>query len=167
VKSCLRREHGFADFLWFSAIGWTPVLVACLGIATASLAWMLAYLGVMLLLGIVEIGTLCRHCPYYSQQPGMTVHCKAMWGPTKWFRPRPGPLAALEKAALFLFFVIAFSFPIYWLVPQPKLLAIYIVTVGIMLATLTRYECNRCMFFDCPFNRVSKEAKSEAQDTAE
>ena len=161
MKNCLRKEHRFPDFLWFSAIGWMPVLVACLAIADSSLLWMLGYLGVMLALGVVEIRFLCRHCYYYGQQPGKTVHCKAMWGPAKWFSPRPGPLSSVDRAMLYSFLGLAFLFPIYWLVPQPKFLVIYLVSVVVMLVTLARYECNQCMFFDCPFNRVSEDIEAE------
>ena len=167
MKNCIRRRHNFSDFVWFSMLGWTPVLVACLAIASSSLLWMAAYLGVMLLLGLVEIGFLCRHCPYFAQEPGLTVHCKAMWGPTKWSRPKPGRLSRLDRGVFSFFMLAALAFPVYWLIPQWQFFLIYVVSVALMFFTLTRYECNRCMFFDCPFNRVSKEAKKEAQDTAE
>jgi hypothetical protein len=140
-------------------VGLLPVFVACLAIANSSLLWMAGYLVVMLLLGVVEVRCLCRHCPYYVMQPGATVHCKAMWGPTKWFKPEPGALSLLDKAILYSFFVISFSYPIYWLALQPKLLVIYLWAIGIMVWTLARYECNRCMFFDCPFNFVDEETK--------
>lgn len=160
AKNCLRTKHEFRDFVLFYVIGWTPVLVACLAIASTSLLWVLGYLGVMLSLGVVEIRFFCRHCPYYGQQPGKTVRCKFLWGPMKWARPRPGALSSFDKAMFYSFLVLAFSFPIYWLVPQPKFLVIYLISMIIMLVTLARYECTRCMFFDCPFNRVSEEAKA-------
>ena len=161
MKGPLRRAHRFSDYIWFSVVGWTPVLVACLAIADSSLLWVPVYLGVMLLLGFAEIGFLCRHCPYYRQQPGCTVHCKAMWGPTKWVRPKPGPLSLLDKAVLYFSFLLAFSFPIYWLAMQPEFLVIYLVSIAVMVLTLARYECNRCMFFDCPFNFVGEDVKAE------
>jgi len=161
TKNCLRTKHEFSDFLWFFAIGWMPVLVACLAIASSSLLWVPVYLGVMFFLGVVEIRFLCSHCHYYRQETGKIVYCKSMWGPTKWAKPRQGPLSSFDKTILFSFLILAFSFPIYWLVPQPKFLVIYLLSAVIMLVTLARYECNRCMFFDCPFNRVSKEAKAD------
>jgi hypothetical protein len=82
-----------------------------------------------------------------------------MWGPTKWFKPKPGALSFIDKVVLYSFFVISFSYPVYWLALQPKLLVIYLWSIAIMVFTLARYECNRCMFFDCPFNFVSDETK--------
>lgn len=160
MKNSLRTDNKFRDFVSFFVIGWMPVLVACLAIASTSLLWVLAYLGVMLSLGVVEIRFLCRHCPHYRQQPGKTVHCRFMWGPTKWFSPRPGAPSNVGKAILYFWFLLSFSFPIYWLAQQPKFLVIYLLSILAFLLTLARYECNRCMFFDCPLNRVSEEAKA-------
>jgi hypothetical protein len=156
MKICFREGHRFSDFLWFVALGGVPEIVACFAIADKSLAWMGGYLGFMLLFGVAEVRFLCRHCPYYNQHSGRTVHCKAMWGPTKWFKHKPGALGSLDKMMLYLFFLLAFSFPIYWLVLRPEFLALYLLSIIIMIWTLGRYECNRCMFFGCPFNRVDK-----------
>jgi len=161
TKNYLRPKHEFSDFLWFFALGWMPVLVACLAIASSSLLWVLVYLVVMFFLGVVEIRFLCSHCHYYKQEKGKILHCQSMWGPTKFARPRQGPLSSFDKVMLFSFLILAFSFPIYWLVQQPKFLVIYLLSAVIMLVTLARYECTRCMFFDCPFNRVSTDIKNE------
>lgn len=161
MRKCLRTEHQFPDFPWFVLVGGMPFLVGIFAIANISLLWLSGYLVLMLIFGVVQIRFLCRHCPYYRQQPGKTVHCKAMWGPTKWFRPRPGALSSVDKAILFSFFLLTFLFPMYWLVLQPQLLVIYCLSTVIMVWTLARYECNRCMFFDCPFNRVSRNVKND------
>lgn len=162
MKNCLRTEHRFSDFLWFALVGGMPFLVGALAIASSSLLWLLGYLVFMLcFFSVAQIRFLCTHCPYYRQQPGKTVHCKSMWGPTKLFRPRPGALSSFDKAMLYFFFLLSFSFPMYWLILQPKFLVIYLLSIVVMVFTLGRYECNRCLFFDCPFNRVSNNVKTD------
>ena len=160
MSNGLKTEHRITDFLWSMLLGVLPVVVACFAIANSPLLWMLGYLVVMLLLGVAEVGCLCRHCPYYRQQPGITVHCRFMWGPTKWFKPKPGALSSLDKAILYSFFVLAFSFPLYWLIQQPALLVIYLWAIGIMVWTLGRYECTQCIHFGCPFNAAAKADQS-------
>ena len=160
MKNCLREGHQITDFLWFMLVGVLPVFVACFAIvAKGSLLWLAGYLVIMLLLEVVEVWCLCRHCPYYRQQPGVTVHCKAMWGPTKWFKPKLGALSYLDKVILYSFFFISFTYPIYWLALQPELLVVYLWSIGIMVWTLGRYECGRCMHFHCPFNLVGEDVK--------
>jgi len=82
-----------------------------------------------------------------------------MWGPTKWFKPKTGALTTLDKTILYSFFAISFSYPVYWLALRPELLVIYLWAIGIMVWTLGRYECNRCMNFGCPFNFVKEDVK--------
>ena len=163
MSSGLKKEHRFTEFLAHTLGGLLPVVPACFAIASSSLLWMLGYLVVMFLLGVAEVGCLCRHCPYYRQQPGIMVHCMAMWGPTKWFKPKPGALGFFDKAVLYAFFVISFSYPIYWLIQHPALLVIYLWSIANMVWTLARYECNRCMNFGCPFNLVDQETKKAYQ----
>ena len=160
-KYCLRTKHTLSDFLWFLLVGGVPYLVGAIAIANYSIPWMLGYLAFTLPFASSEIRFLCSHCPYYAQREGRTVHCKAMWGPTKWAKPRSGPLGSLEKAMLYLFFLLAFSFPMYWLILQPQLLVIYLLSIIVMAWTLGKYECPRCMFFNCPFNRVSKSVRDD------
>jgi hypothetical protein len=161
AKYPFRKEHKFVDFLWFVSIGGMAEVIACIAIAQSSLLWMGIYIACMLPFGVAEVGFLCVHCPYYGQHEGRTVHCKAMWGPTKFFKPKPGPLSRFDKLILYSFFVFAFLFPMYWLIPHPVLLALYLWSILNMVWTLGRYECTRCMHFHCPFNLVSKEMKKD------
>lgn len=156
--NCLRTEHRLSDFLWFVLLGGTPFLVACFAIANSSWIWLIGYIAFMVVFGFAQVRFLCRHCPYYRQE-GKRVHCKSMWGWPKLFRPRPGALSSLDKAMLYSFFLLAFSFPMYWLVMLPQFLALYLLSIVVMVLTLARYECSRCMFFNCPFNRVAEDVQ--------
>ncbi len=161
MRNCLRTEHRLSDYLWSVALGVVPEIVAIMAIARESWLWVLAYVAFMLLFAVAELRFLCRHCIYYGQQQGIKVHCKSMWGPYKWFKPSPGPLGRFDTVVLLLFVVLAFAFPLYWLVLQPQLLFIYLWSLVILVWTMRRYECNRCMAFHCPMNHVSKELKDE------
>ena len=159
--NCFKTEPRLSDFIWFVLLGGTPCLVACFAIANKSLLWMLCYICFMLVFGFAQIRFLCRHCPYYGRED-KRVHCKSMWGWPRLFKPRPGALGSFDKAMLFSFFFLAFSFPMYWLVMQLQFLALYLLSIVVMVLTLARYECNRCIFFDCPFNMVAKDGGKNA-----
>ncbi len=157
----MRRCHRLSDFLWFVALGGVPEVVAIVAIADQSLVWMGAYIAFMLVFGAAEVTFLCRRCPYYAQGEGRTVHCKAMWGPTRWLVAKTGPLSPVDRVMLYLFFFLAFAFPLYWLALRPFLLIIYLWSIVNMIWTLGRYECNRCMYLHCPFNRFRGDLRDE------
>jgi hypothetical protein len=55
--------------------------------------------------------------------------------------------------------VIIILIPLYWLIIQPGLLAIYVLAVAVLLATIRRNECSRCIYFDSPVNCVPEDTK--------
>jgi len=81
------------------------------------------------------------------------------WWMPKFFKAKSGPLSLLEKAVSLMTCLIIIMLPMYWLLQQPGLLIIYILSVGVLGATLRRYECNRCVYFQCPSNCVPEELK--------
>ena len=161
-KHSLRVKHQRSDLLYFAFISLMCEVVAAYAIGSSSLIWMGIYIACMIPFMFGEVGFLCRHCPYYRQLPGRTVHCKSHWGPTKFFKPKPGPLSTYEKVILYSMFAVGFFFPFYWLVQQPVLLVIYLWSTGVIVWTYAKYECPRCQYFDCPFNFVSKEARKDS-----
>ena len=160
-----RTDYQLSDFLFFWCISMVPEVVACIAIARgpspwmSSWLWLAVYIGCMVPFMFAEVVFLCRHCPYYRREPGRTVHCKSHWGPTKYFKPKPGPLRKYEKYILYSIFVIGFLFPFYWLAQDPVLLVIYLWSIVNFVWTYAKYECPRCLYFDCPFNFVKKEAR--------
>ncbi len=160
-KIPLRTAYVPSDFLFFWCISLVPEVIACVAIARDSWLWMGIYIAAMVPFMFAEVGFLCRHCPYYSQLPGRTVHCKSHWGPTKYFRPKPGRIKTYEKFILYFLFACGFAFPFYWLIQEPVLLVLYLWSIVNFVWTYAKYECPRCLYFDCPFNFVSKEARKE------
>lgn len=157
----LRGKHQFSDLLYFACISLMCEVVAAYAIAQDSWLWFGIYVACMVPFMFGEVGFLCRHCPYYRQLPGRTVHCKSHWGPTKFFKPNPGPLSTYERVILYFMFVVGFFFPFYWLIRHPLLLAIYLWSILIMAWTYAKYECPRCQYFYCPFNFVKKEIRED------
>ncbi|WP_243684198.1 hypothetical protein [Methanosarcina barkeri] len=83
------------------------------------------------------------------------------WGWPKHFRSRPYPPGKFDLAVTILGFLVVLLFPVPWLLKEPFLLGAYLVSISIFLLTIWRYECCRCIYFGCPFNRVSAEVKNE------
>lgn len=158
-KHSFRGDYKLSDFLYFWCISLMCEVVAAIAIGSSSLLWLGVYIACMVPFMFAEVGFLCRHCPYYGMLPGRTVHCKSHWGPTKFFKPKPGPLGTHEKVILYSMFLVGFFFPFYWLIHSPLLLAIYLWSIVIMVWTYAKYECPRCLNFNCPFNFVRKDAR--------
>jgi hypothetical protein len=81
------------------------------------------------------------------------------WGMPKFFKARPGPLSFMDKTVSLAAPAALFILPLPWLVAHPELLAVYLLSFGTLTASLYRQECRRCIYFDCPANRVPQEAR--------
>jgi hypothetical protein len=155
----LKQRYSFADYLYWSLMAAVPLLTAATAIAAVSLLW----LGVYLLVLLAGLLTLCRffcsHCPHYGRS-GKTVKCLFLWGLPKFFEPRRGPLGWRAKGLSLLAAVAMVLFPLYWLLDQPGQLLVYAVALTAVGMTLRRHECSRCIYFDCPANRVPVERRT-------
>jgi len=158
----LKRQHSFNDFLYYNLVFAVPIITACIGIFKTSLVWMIFYIIVCIGLVAMIYRFYCTHCPHYVQG-GKTTKCMFFWGMPKYFDSRPGPLNLLEKTVFFAASIILVLFPVYWLILQPDLLAIYVLTLIVLVATIRRNECRRCIYFHCPVNCVPEDIKDQAQ----
>jgi hypothetical protein len=77
------------------------------------------------------------------------------------FKERPGPYGFLEKFVVVMSLLIWVIFPLFWLYTSVGLLVIYAVSFAVLLATIRRYECGRCIHFDCPVNRVEEDVRTQ------
>jgi hypothetical protein len=91
------------------------------------------------------------------------VRCMMNWGWPKYFRPRPHLPSKFDLAITTLGFILVILFPFPWLLKEPFLLGAYLISISIFLLTIWRYECCRCIYFGCPFNRVSAEVRKELE----
>jgi len=109
---------------------------------------------------VIELRFACTHCSYYIRSKGC-VKCMMLSGVPKIFKARPGPHSPFEKIVTILGALSVFLFPVYWLIRDPLLLGAYIVAWAFFFLTARRYECVRCINFECPMNRVPAGVKEE------
>ncbi|MDY0129025.1 MAG: hypothetical protein RBR63_02380 [Methanosarcina vacuolata] len=157
----LKIKHEFKDFLYWYFVTLVLLFSAGLAIGIYSTGWVLAYLFLVFFhFYVLEQRFFCTHCPYYAMSE-KKVRCMMNWGWPKHFRPRPYPPGKFDLAVTSLGFMAVIIFPLPWLLKEPFLLGAYLVSISIFLLTIWRYECCRCIYFGCPFNRVSAEVKNE------
>lgn len=154
----LRQRYEFSDFLYYSALVCLPFFTACYAISHRSAGWTVFYILLSLIAAALVYRHYCSHCPHYNRE-GKTTRCMFFWGMPKFFRRRPGPLAALDKSVAVLAPAVIVIFPLPWMIQQPGLLLIYGLSLLIFSATIRRHECKRCIYFDCPVNRVPEDMR--------
>jgi len=155
----LRKRYQFGDFVFYCALFAVPLVTALLAIWKDSSGWLVAYLAVCLAMVAVILKFFCTRCPHYTRDE-KTLQCIFFWGLPKFFARRPGPLDFRDKAAAILAPAVVALFPVYWLLEQPGLLVIYVLSAGVAVAALRRMECDRCIYTECPSNRVPDEIKA-------
>lgn len=157
----LRVEHEFKDFLYWNFVTLTILFSAGLAIGISSIGWLLVYIFVILFhFGILEQYFFCTHCPYFVRGE-KCLRCMMNWGWPRHFKPRLPPPGKFDLAITSLGFIIIILFPVPWLLKEPFLTGTYLVSILIFLLTIWRYECGRCIYFGCPFNRVPAEVREE------
>ncbi len=154
----LKTQHKFLDFLYWNLVVSVPFIAACIAIAEKSQVWLLIYIIACISLVMVLYRFYCIHCPHYHQR-GNTLKCMFFWWMPKFFKAESGPLSRLEKVVSLITCLIIIMLPMYWLLQEPGLLIIYLLSTGVLGATLRRYECKRCVYFQCPSNCVPEELK--------
>ena len=162
IETGLKRQHGFVDFLYWNMVVALPIVTACIGIFKDSFPWMVFYLIICIFLVAVIYRFYCTHCPHYVEG-GKTTKCMFFWGMPKFFDARPGPLNLFEKTVSFAAPVVLVLIPLYWLILQPGLLAIYVLSVAVLVTTIRKNECSRCIYFHCPANCVPEDIKVQEQ----
>lgn len=154
----LKTRHKFTDFLYWNLVVSVPFITACIAIVEKSIAWFIIYIIACISLVMVLFRFYCIHCPHYHQNDN-TLKCMFFWWMPKFFKVESGPLSPIEKMVSLMTCLIIIMLPIYWLLQKPGLLMIYLLSIGVLGATLRRYECRRCVYFQCPSNCVPEELK--------
>ncbi|MDQ1275797.1 MAG: hypothetical protein QG610_1372 [Euryarchaeota archaeon] len=157
----LRVEHEFKDYLYWNFVTLTILFSAGLAIGISSTGWLLAYISIVFFhFGILEQYFFCTHCPYFIRGE-KCLRCMMNWGWPRHFKPRPTLPGKFDLAITSLGFIIVILFPVPWLLKEPFLTGTYLVSILIFLLTIWRYECGRCIYFGCPFNRVPAEVRKD------
>ena len=154
----LKTRHTLLDFLYWNLVLAVPFITACVAIARQSVIWLIVYIICCILLAVVILRFYCTHCPHYLRDTSKLT-CMFYWGIPKYFKAKPEPLSILDKIVATLAIILIILLPVYWLQLQYGLLAIYILSWGVVITTLKRYECHRCIYFNCPSNCAPKGLK--------
>jgi hypothetical protein len=152
----LKEQHTHLDFLYFKLLTAVPLFTVIIGFWRSSPLMIIPYL---LWIGIhmtLVYRLLCTHCPHYGAYNGKT-QCHYLWAIPAFFDGRPGPQNLLEKVGVNVLLLVSILFPVNWLLENWELLIIYFLSLAVLLITMMRYECTRCIHFDCSHNNVSEE----------
>jgi hypothetical protein len=113
--------------------------------------------------GLIEIRVLCSHCPHYAEPSLKSLKCWANYGSPKPWKYNPGPMSVIEKVVFFAGGLIVFLLPIISAILSGNLilLAVFAVLITACIFVLSRFYCNKCMNFACPFNRVDQAVRDQ------
>lgn len=155
----LKTRYSFSDFLFYICLLSVPFVTAVLSILKNSVWWTIAFIGLAVGITALILRFYCTRCPHYTRE-GKNLKCIFFWGLPKLFDKRPGKLDVVDKAVTFSGSILLLIFPLYWLWMEPGLLIVYMLSFIGFFAAVYRNECERCIYFDCPTNRVPKEIKN-------
>jgi hypothetical protein len=155
----LKSRHTHGDFLFYKLVSVVPLAAAVFAIAQESWTWLALYLGWLLVHMVVVYRVLCTHCPHYGAEDGVTS-CHFIAKVPMLFKRREGPLKPVSMGVLMLMLSFSSLAPVPWLLRHPDLMVLYFLSLGVLFATMMKYECTRCRNFNCPKNQVPKELRS-------
>ena len=158
----IKKQHRFQDYLYWNLVLAVPLVTAVIAIANHSLAGLIGFLLIIALMAGIIYRFFCTHCPHYIQGQQST-RCMFFWGMPKFFTEKPGPLSGKEKAISIAAPLITLSFPLPWMMDQPGLMLIYIMSLAVTGLTMWRQECVRCAYISCPANRVDTLTENETE----
>lgn len=158
----LKIEHSARDRVYWNFLNMIPFLIGSIGIARDSLKWVTLYIGIALFFFLIlKFRFFCtHHCFYYIRSKGR-VKCMMLPGVPKVFKDRPYLHKSFEKVIVVLGALPVFLFPVYWLVGDSLLLGAYIIAWALFFLTVQRYECIKCINFECPVKRVPAEMRND------
>ena len=155
----LKTHYRFSDFLFYICLLSVPLVTAFLAVLKHSLWWTIAFVGIAAGMTALILRFYCTRCPHYTRE-GETLRCIFFWGLPKFFNARPGTLDTVDKAVAFTATAVLLVFPVYWLLMEPGLLVVYLLSLAGFCSAIYRDACKRCIYFDCPANRVPESAKN-------
>lgn len=149
----IKTQHSFSDFLYFKLLTAVPLVTVLAGFWRTQPWMIIAYVVWIAIHMTVVYRILCSHCPHYGNYQGKT-QCLYLWGVPAVFKANPAAQNILEKLGVKLLLMLSILFPIYWLLQSLDLLLIYLLSIAVLLITMMRYECTRCVHLDCSHNKV-------------
>ena len=158
-QNALKTHYNFTDFLFYICLLSVPFITAVLSILKNSILWTVIFIGLGIGVTVIILRFYCTRCPHYTRK-GKILKCIFFWGLPKFFNKRPGSLDAVDKMITFSTTIALLIFPIYWLLMEPGLLIVYTLSLIGLGAAIYRNECERCIYFECPANKVPETLKN-------
>jgi hypothetical protein len=152
----VKTAYTFGDYLFYMCLLAVPAAAAVTAIYRRSPAWTVVFILFAVAMAAVLLRFFCTRCPHYARKEG-TLKCIFFWGLPKFFTPREGRYGAVDLAVTVLAAAAVAAFPLYWLIREPGLLIIYLLSAAGFGAAIYRNECRRCMHAACPMNRTTLE----------
>jgi hypothetical protein len=160
-QNALKTRYSFSDFLFYLCLLSVPFVTAVLAIVKNSVWWTIVFIGIGVGVTVLILRFYCSHCPHYTRE-GKILKCIFFWGLPKFFKKRPGKLDVTDKMVTSSATIVLLGFPLYWLQMELGLLIIYILSLIGVGAAIYRNECERCIYFECPMNKVPETKKNIA-----
>jgi hypothetical protein len=147
------------DFFYWIAFVMLPLFIGSVAIIRHSFWWFLFYL-VIIAGGVLGLWYqfICTGCPYYKRSTD-TCKCMFIWGMPRFYSAKNRPYKLYELILGYAGIGVVFLYPLMWLVFQPLLLFLYLISVSLFIITIVRYECARCAHTDCPLNKTPKQGR--------
>lgn len=155
----LRTRYRLSDFLFYTGLLTVPLITAVLAVAKNSLWWTIVFIGIGAGSAVIILRFYCTRCPHYTRDEKF-LKCIFFWGFPKFFSKRPGKLDVSDKVITICAATVLIVFPVYWLLLTPGLLIVYWLSLIGFGAAIYRNECHRCIYFECPANRVPEGLKN-------
>ena len=158
----LKTRHSFGDYIYWTLFFAIHFIAGLAAISRHSIPWLIFYVVVGIATVFAILKFYCSHCPHYMKSE-KSLKCMFSWGIPKIFEARPGPLSPPEKAVSIISAIIWLLFPVYWLVLEPSLLIIYVLSLLVFVLTVKKTECTRCVYFHCPVNCVPEDVRRQVE----
>jgi hypothetical protein len=155
----LKTRYRFSDYLFYTCLLSVPLVTAVLAILKNSVWWTIVFIGLGACITLIILRFYCTRCPHYTRD-GKNLKCIFFWGLPKFFNKRPGKLDISDKVITYTATMVLLIFPLYWLLMAPGLLIVYLLSLIGFGTAIYRNECNRCIYFECPANKVPEAMKN-------
>lgn len=153
--TALLSKPSFGHFLYYKLLTLIPLSIAVVSIARHGdgYTWLVIYFLLLLLHLSIMYSIKCPHCPYYKNGKD-TFSCFIYWKSPKLWGERKGPASPVVKYYAPIGVVCLSLYPLYWIGHEWLLLAVYVLSIATLLASIMRNECSKCLYFECGNNTV-------------
>ena len=145
VNNSMKRTLGVVTLLLVGAV----VGMAVSQLLQISLVWGVLYLVGVFSGGYFVVSRYCAKCPCKTHCP----HIITGWLAHNIDR-KPGPYTRFELNSLSVSMLLIVLPPIFWLIPSPLLLVIYLGVMAASVGMIVAWLCRSCANVNCPIREM-------------